>query len=61
MASSGHFIQMDGEYTAENHCFTTKDNSLLSFKWDGWELQAIHDYESDRKVMKNVSIKRYRY
>ena len=28
MASSGHFVQMDGEYNAENIRFTKKQDSL---------------------------------
>ncbi|MEC8332964.1 MAG: alpha-L-fucosidase [Verrucomicrobiota bacterium] len=35
MASSGHFVQMDSEYDAENLRFTTKDNNLYVIQM-GW-------------------------
>ena len=35
MASSGHFVQMNGEYSAENIRFTTKDNNLYVIQM-GW-------------------------
>ena len=35
MASSGHFVQMDSEYNAENIRFTTKDNNLYVIQM-GW-------------------------
>ena len=35
MVSSGHFVQMNGEYSAENIRFTTKDNNLYVIQM-GW-------------------------
>ena len=57
MVSSGHFIQMDGEYNAENIRFTTKDNSLfvIQMGWLGsYKPFMITSLKEDS--MKNVSI-----
>mgnify|MGYP001161102699 CR=1 FL=1 len=58
MVSSGHFIQMDGEYTAENLRFTTKDNSLFVIQM-GWlgSYKPFMITSLKEEVMKNVSIK----
>lgn len=57
MVSSGHFIQMDGAYNAENLRFTTKGNSLFVIQM-GWlgSFKPFIVSSLNKDVMSNVVI-----
>lgn len=62
MKSSGHFVQMDGEYNKENIRFTTNENSIYAIQmgWPGSHkqvlLKSINADSLKGKVINKVSV-----